>query len=185
MFKGLFNPKRQKSGAVTSACVVVLTKGSSFLAGGGKNGISQPVRPLSAGTSDSSLNGPHLIRPQANSEHCSERVFLRQSRPPHFLGHICRLSVYKKYLTVRYFSFTKSLVCYETELFQANARKPLERLADQRHPARTGAGAERLAMNNEAVQAGNSARQSRSLVLVEQSRGLCLQFLMQGEEIAL
>src|SRR5262249_42028457 len=53
------------------------------------------------------------------------------------------------------------------EPFQQSARTSLERLTNQRHPAVTGAGNERLTMKAVALQLGNADRQTRFLKIEE------------------
>lgn len=133
-------------------------------AGCGQKGMTQPIRLLLARISDGFRYLTCFFGAQTHGKHRSERIFPRQPGASHFLCHTEILSVYKKCLTAFYFLFTLSPVLnFKAERCQNNARTPLARLAGQRHPARTGAGTERLAMNADAFQAVNSARKSRSL----------------------
>lgn len=135
-----------------------------FPAGCGEKRISQPVRFLLTGSMDSRRYVLRFIGAQTYRKHRCQAVFFRQPGSSHFVSHTKSVYVYKKYLTRIYFSFTKSLVLnFKTAPCQKDARTSLERLANQRHPARTGAGNERLAMNTQTFQVPNSGGQSRSL----------------------
>lgn len=137
-----------------------------FLADSGEKHISQPVGFLLAGSADCRRHVSRFVGAQPHGKHRCQGVFLRQPGASHFLSHTEQVFVYKKFLTTIYFSFTECLVLnFKTAPFQKDARTSLERLANQRHPARTGAGNERLAMNAEAFQVPNSGGQSRSLAV--------------------
>lgn len=109
----------------------------------------------------------------------------------------------------------KSLVSkFEMRFCRKNARTSPVRLANQRHPAVTGAGVERLAMNTETFQVRSLAIEAtgdffrkriapkirlsgqwleragfrpghRVQVIIEQPGSLTLRFLAQGKEVAL
>jgi hypothetical protein len=70
----------------------------------------------------------------------------------------------RKYLTGVWTIVYKSKVSeFETRSCRKSARTSPARLASQRHPAVTGAGEERLAMEAASLQVANPARHSRSL----------------------
>lgn len=147
-----------------TGCGQDLTAGRLLFAGCGEKRLSQPVRFRLAGGPDSRRNISRLIGTQPHSEDRSKCVFLRQPRASHFPTHKKRVVVNRKLLTIIYFAFTKSLVSkFETQFCQKSARTSLARLANQGHPARTGAGRERLAMEANTFQPLSSGRQSRSL----------------------
>ena len=134
-----------------------------FPASGGEDGISQPVWPFPPGTLDCHFNGPRFFRRQSHGKD-NGNPFRRKAGPAHFLFHIKSEFRKRKFLTPPLTFVYKSIVSNDgTDTCQNNARTSLARLADQGHPARTGAGKERLAMKDKTIQAGNSARQSRSL----------------------
>jgi hypothetical protein len=97
-----------------------------------------------------SANGPrHVLRffrRQSNGKD-NRDAFLGEPRPTHFLFHAKANFSKQKSLTLRLTFVNNSLASkFETAPCQNSARTSLARLADQRHPAVTGAGRERLAM---------------------------------------
>ncbi len=137
----------------------------SLSAGCRENRFAQPVSLSLAGITDSRRYIPRFFRRQSNGKDHGNAL-LGQPGPAHFLfhtiAHFCKQKLLDNKLTFVY----KSLVSnFGTAACQNNARTPLARLADQRHPARTGAGNERLAMKAQTLQAPNFGGQSRSLAV--------------------
>jgi len=135
-----------------------------FFAGSGENRVSQPVGPCLARGANSGIYLLRFFTAQTHGKDRCKGVLFWNPRPANFLRHRQILFVYKKCLTSFYLLFTKSLVSnFETQPCQQSARTSLERLADQRHPARTGAGDERLAMTAQEHQDAFVPEQLRSL----------------------
>lgn len=144
-----------------------------LLSGCRQKGASEPIGFLLAGSADSAQYVSRLVWLQTQRKDLSAEVLPRDSGSSHFLCHTTNgLYVYRKYLTTLYLMFTKRQVLkFETEACQKSARTSLVRLANQRHPARTGAGNERLAMQADTYQVGNSERQSQSVRLESPGKG--------------
>ena len=178
-----------------------------LLTGRGQQCLPQPVGPGLTGSANGPRHFPSLSRSQAHLEHVPEESFLRQTWPPNFFCH--------RPLTTLYLSCTKrTVLLFKTESCQQDARTSLVRLANQRHPAVTGAGIERLAVKADRNQvrslaieatgdffyrkitprirlAGRWLEQAgfkpghRVEVRIEQAGSLSLRFLEQPEEAGL
>jgi len=106
----------------------------------------QPIRPGLPGITDGALHLPCFIWRQSNRKN-RRNAFFRETRTAHFLFH--KKSQFRKrnQLTAwQTFVYNSVVSKFEIAPCQNNARTSLARLADQRHPAVTGAGNERLAM---------------------------------------
>ncbi len=183
--------------------------GRLLLTGCPENRISQPVRSFFTRITDSPRHVSRFFRRQSNGKD-NRNAFFRESRPAHFLFHTKVNFRKRKYLTPWLTFVYKSLVSkFETAPCQNNARTSLARLADQRHPARTGAGNERLAMKARSLKiektgdfcygkiipririAGQWLEKAgfkpghRVQILMEQPGNLSLRFVAQGTEVAL
>lgn len=140
-------------------------KASGLLfAGSGEKRGSQPVGLRLARGANSLRHVACLIRAQAHCKDSSAGVFLRQPGPSHFLGHaeksLCKQKVFDKHLL---YVYNKSSLEVQDWTFSAKCPHVSGKVSDQRHPARTGAGNERLAMFKAVSQVGNSGRTTRSL----------------------
>jgi hypothetical protein len=181
-----------------------------FLAGSGEKRISQPVGFCLPGSLDGTTHKSRFLWRQSHGKDGSRDAFCREPGTAHFLFHKKVYFRLRKCLTI-YLSFVyKSLVSnFETRSCWKNARTPSARLASQRHPARTGAGIERLAMKARLLKiektgdfcygkiipririAGQWLEQAgfkpghRVEIHVEQPGNLTLRFLEQPEEVAL
>lgn len=132
--------------------------------GGGEKRTSQPVGFCLAGIADGVVDGSCFVGAQAHSEHHTKSVFLSQARSSNFLCHASLFSVYNNSLTGTLFPFTKRRVLkLKTNTFSGKCPHVSGKVSYQRHPARTGAGNERLAMEANAHQAATSGGQSRTL----------------------
>ena len=183
-------------------------------AGCGENRVSQPVGFRLAGIADGLQDFSRLVGAQAHGKDRAQGVFLGQSRPSHFLWHTRRLVVYKKRLTEFYFAFTQSpALRFKATTFQQKCPHVSGKVSNQRHPAVTGAGKQRLAMNAKTFQARSLAIEAtgdffrnkitpkirlsgqwleragfrpghRVQIVMEQPGSLTLRFLEQGKEVA-
>lgn len=117
------------------------------LAGRCQEGGAEPVRLGQAGSADGTRNFACFIRSQTHGEDFAQSVLFRQTWPTHFLSHKKRLCVYKKSLTSFHFLFTRSpALKVEAELFPEKCPHVPGKVSNQRHPADTGAGKQRLDM---------------------------------------
>jgi hypothetical protein len=99
-----------------------------------------------AGSANGDRHGLRFIRRQSNGKD-NRDAFFRESRPAHFLFHTKAYFRKLKCLTLRRtFVYIKASLENQGLALPESARTSLVRLANQRHPARTGAGNERLAM---------------------------------------
>jgi hypothetical protein len=99
-----------------------------------------------AGSANGARHDLRFFRRQPNGKNNRYAPF-REARPSHFLFHKKSGLSFTKVIDVALtFVYKRPVSDFETAPYQNNARSSLERLADQRHPARTGAGEERLAM---------------------------------------
>lgn len=123
---------------------------------------SEPVRFGLARGADCALHRASFYWRQSDRKN-DRYAFCRQPGPAHFLSHKNIYFRLRKYLTRLCTLVYKSLISKcETRFCQKSARTSSARLANQRHPAVTGAGNERLAMTVQEHQ-GTFAPQSRSL----------------------
>jgi hypothetical protein len=138
-------------------------KSRRLLAGCRKKRASQPIRFCLPGTMNSIIHGSCFIRRQAYGKD-NGNTLRRKPRPTHFLVHTKNDFSKRKSLTGLWTFVYKCLVSNcEIWFCRKNARTSLARLANQRHPAVTGAGMERLAMDADTFQAARSNLRSRSL----------------------
>lgn len=118
-----------------------------FLAGSGEKRISQPVRSCLAGSLHRASNNPGFLWRQSNRKDINRDCCFREPGTAHFLFHKKINFRLRKCLTpYPTFVYKSPVSKFEIAACQNNARTPLARLAGQGHPARTGAGDERLAM---------------------------------------
>jgi len=124
---------------------------------------SQPIRFRLAGIADGIVDRARFFGRQTNGKD-NRDTFFREPWPAHFLFHAEMAFRKRNYLTQFWTFVYKSLISYfEISSYWKSARTSPARLANQRHPAVTGAGIERLAMEANAHQAATSGGQSRYL----------------------
>lgn len=120
--------------------------GRSLLAGCLDKHVAEPVGPGLAGSANGGRHGLRLIRRQSNGKD-NRDAFFRESRAAHFLFHTIAHFRKRKCLTLWLtFVYKKASPENQDLALPENARTSPVRLANQRHPASTGAGNERLAM---------------------------------------
>ena len=171
--------------------------------------VAEPVSPGLAGSANGTRHVLRFFRRQSNGKN-NRDAFFREARSAHFLFHT-RVNFRKRKCLTSWLTFVyKSLVSNcETAPCQNSAHTSLARLADQRHPAQTGAGDERLAMKARSLKiektgdfcygkiipririAGQWLEQAgfkpghRVEIRFDQPGNLTLRFLEQTKEVAL
>jgi len=108
--------------------------------------VTEPVGPLLAGSANGVRHVPRFIWPQAHGENFPQSVLFRQTRPADFLWHKICFRLQKVLDADLLFVYNKAGLENQDLALPESARTSLVRLANQRHPASTGAGNERLAM---------------------------------------
>lgn len=186
------------------------TVGGLRPAGCRQESSAEPVGFGLAGCADGTRNFACLIRSQTHGKDLAQSVLFCQTWPAHFLSHKKRLCVYIKSLTSLHFPFTRSpALKVEAELFPEKCPHVPGKVSNQRHPAVTGAGSERLAMKARSLKiektgdffkgkiipririAGQWLEQAgfkpgqRVEVRCEQAGVLTLRFVEQAQEVAL
>jgi hypothetical protein len=180
-----------------------------LLTGGPEQRVAEPVGPGLAGITDSHRNVLRFIWSQTHGENFPQGVFFRQTRPADFLWHKIIFCLQKILDPDLIFVYNNSSLENQDLALPESARTSLVRLANQRHPAVTGAGNERLAMKTRSLKiektgdycygkiipririAGQWLEQAgfkpghRVQVLMEQPGNLTLRFLEQPKEVAL
>lgn len=127
-----------------------------------EQGRTNPVGASQVGTADRAIYFSRVIRLQARLKNLAQRIFLREFWSPAPSAFFC--FQWHKLLTAFYFLCTViTALNLKASPSQQIARTSMERLAIQRHPASTGAGSERLAVNVITYQGASSALKTRSL----------------------
>jgi hypothetical protein len=170
---------------------------------------AQPVGPGLTGSANGPCHVLRFLRRQSNSKD-NRDAFFGQPGPAHFLFHgKITLSLTNVLDNMLIFVNISLVSKFEIAPCQNNTRTSLARLADQRHPAVTGAGNERLAMKARSLKiektgdfrygkiipririAGQWLEQAgfkpghRVQVLMEQPGSLSLRIVTQGREVVL
>lgn len=140
-----------------------MKSGRLLPSGCGEKRTSKPIGFCLAGIADGVVDGSCFVGAQANSEHPTKSVFSGQPWASNFLRHAKTVSVYINSLTANPFPFTKRRVLNFRTTLPAKCPHVSGKVSNQRHPARTGAGNERLAMEANAHQAATFGGQSRFL----------------------
>lgn len=159
-----FEPAIRFAGCVPSRTEPNFWK-QSLLAGCCENCAAKPFRLRQPGFANHPLDALCFLQRQAHRKNHGFASF-RQRGPTHFgfhdQSHFCLRKCLAPFWT---FVYKSPVSKFETKSCQQNARASLARLARQRrHPAVTGAGMERLAMNATALQGASPSTQSpRSL----------------------
>ena len=171
--------------------------------------VAEPVGFGLARSANGTRHVARFFRRQSNGKDNRDALF-REARPAHFNFHKKVYFRKRKCLTFwPTFVYISPVSKFETASCQNNARTSLARLADQRHPARTGAGDERLAMKARSLKiektgdfcrgriipririAGQWLEQAgfkpghRVEIHFDQPGNLTLRFLEQSKEVAL
>jgi len=108
--------------------------------------VAEPISPGLAGSANGTRHVPRFIWSQAHGENFPQSVLFRQTRPADFLWHKIVFCIQKMLDSDLIFVYNKASLENQDSALPENARTSLVRLANQRHPASTGAGRERLAM---------------------------------------
>jgi hypothetical protein len=123
-----------------------------FFPGRAEKRVSQPIGFCPARTLYGIVDRLRFIRRQPDGEDNGD-TFCRKPWSAHFLFHATQHFRKLKCLTSFWtFVYKKQASNFGAKPFQQSARTSLERLANQRHPAVTGAGIQRLAMKADRFQ---------------------------------
>ena len=122
---------------------------ASALAGSGEDGRAEPVRLRLAGSANGVQHVPSLFWAQAHRKHFSKCVFLRQSRPAHFLSHTKKSFCLQKVIDDKlFFVYRKSSLNCEAESCQQKCPHVSGMTSRPKTPGGNRGGQwERLAMN--------------------------------------